>query len=291
MLSQLVAIFGFASVVLVLIYWINRAVRLFDWLIASGQSATVFLEFTALTLPNVIRIVLPIAAFVATLYVTNRLSAESELVVVQSAGYGPFRLARPILIFGLLVGVFTALLVHLAVPASFARLGERQVEIAENVTARLLVEGQFVHPASGLTLYIRDISASGQLADIYIDDRRRESRPVTYTATRASLVRTPTGPRLVMYDGIAQRLSPGDRTLAVTRFGELALDVSALIPGSSEDPGKRSIREASTGGSCAPTRRRPRPTAPSRRGCAPRGISGSRSRSLRWPQRRSALRS
>ncbi len=246
MLSQLLAMFGLSSVVLVLIYWVNRAVRLFDWLIASGQSATVFLEFTALTLPNVIRIVLPISAFVAALYTTNRLSAESELVVVQATGFGPFRMARPILIFGLFVGGCVALLVHLAVPASFARLAERQVEIAENVTARLLVEGQFVHPADALTLYIRDISGSGQLGDVYLDDRREPDRPVTYTATHASLVRTETGPRLVMYDGMAQTLSRASRTLSVTRFQELALNVSTLIAPDAEPPGRRSIREAST---------------------------------------------
>ncbi len=99
-LSQLTVFFGFIAVVLVLVYWVNRAVRLFDWLIASGQSAAVFLEFTALTLPNVIRLVLPIAGFVATLYTANRMTSESELVVVQANGFSPFRLARPVLVFG-----------------------------------------------------------------------------------------------------------------------------------------------------------------------------------------------
>ena len=66
MLSQLMMLFGFFALVLVSVYWINRAVSLFDQLISDGQSAWVFLEFTALTLPNVIRLVLPVAAFVAT---------------------------------------------------------------------------------------------------------------------------------------------------------------------------------------------------------------------------------
>ena len=48
-----------------------------------------FLEFTALALPNVIRLVLPLSAFAATIYVTNRLSAESELTVMQATGFGP----------------------------------------------------------------------------------------------------------------------------------------------------------------------------------------------------------
>ena len=80
-------LFGFFALVLVLVYWVNRAVVLFDQLIANGQSAAVFLEFTALSLPNVIRIVLPIAAFAGTVYATNRLMSESELVVVQATGF------------------------------------------------------------------------------------------------------------------------------------------------------------------------------------------------------------
>ena len=238
-------IFGFSSVVLVLIYWVNRAVRLFDWLIASGQSAGVFFEFTALTLPNVIRIVLPISAFVATVYTANRLTSESEMVVVQATGYGPFRLARPVLVFGLIVGAFTGLLVHFAVPASYERLADRQVQIAENVTARLLTEGRFVHPDDGITLYIRAITGRGELQDVYLRDGRDPKRTVSYSAARAQLVRTEEGPRLVMYDGIAQTYTPADRRLAVTRFDELAQNVATLIDSSGRED-SRNLRELST---------------------------------------------
>ena len=110
LLSQLMVFFGFFALILVMVYWINQAVLLFDMLISDGQSATVFLEFTALTLPNVIRVVLPIAAFVASVYTTNRLSSESELVVVQSMGFSGFRLARPVLMFGLIVFLLTSVL-------------------------------------------------------------------------------------------------------------------------------------------------------------------------------------
>ena len=39
LLSQLLGLFGFFSLVLVAVYWINRAVGLFDQLIGDGQSA------------------------------------------------------------------------------------------------------------------------------------------------------------------------------------------------------------------------------------------------------------
>jgi hypothetical protein len=54
-----------------------------------------------LTLPNVIRLMLPVAAFVAVVYTTNRMAGESELVVMQATGFSPFRLARPVLYFGI----------------------------------------------------------------------------------------------------------------------------------------------------------------------------------------------
>ena len=54
MLSQLLVMFGFFALVLVALFWINRAVVLFDRLIGDGQSTLVFLEFTALGLPKLI---------------------------------------------------------------------------------------------------------------------------------------------------------------------------------------------------------------------------------------------
>ena len=61
LLSQLLALFGFFSLVLVAVYWINQAVGLFDRLIGDGQTALVFQEFSALGLPNLIRMVLPVS--------------------------------------------------------------------------------------------------------------------------------------------------------------------------------------------------------------------------------------
>jgi lipopolysaccharide export system permease protein len=244
MLSQLLTLFGFFALILVSVYWVNRAVILFDQLISDGQSAWVFLEFTALTLPNVIRLVLPMAAFVGTVYVTNRLSSESELVVMQATGFSPFQLARPVVYFGLIVGLMMALLVHILVPASRVTLAERQGEIAQDVTARFLVEGSFIHPVSGLTLYIREITDRGELHDIFLSDGRRPELRTTYTAERALLVKSDTGPKLVMFDGMTQSLTRSTGTLATTRFANSSYDIGALIkPGSS---GRRGPDEMAT---------------------------------------------
>lgn len=209
-LSQLLALFGFFALVLVAVYWVNRAVGLFDQLIGDGQSALVFLEFSILTLPNAIRLVLPIAAFAATAYVTNRLMQESELVVMQATGFSMFRLARPVLYFGFCVMIMHSILSNLLVPASQRILSERSAEISENVTARFLNAGQFMHPSKGITLYIREITPTGELLDLFLSDERSEQSRSVHSASKAFLVRGDVAPKLVMVDGSTQTLNRSD---------------------------------------------------------------------------------
>lgn len=229
MLSQLMVLFGFFSLVLVLVYWVNRAVKLFDQLIADGQSARVFLEFTALTLPGVISMVLPISTFAAAVYTTNRLASESELVVIQATGFSPFRLARPVVAFGIIVALLLSVLTHFLVPTSRAELKIRRAEIAENVTARLLREGEILHPSKGLTFYIREISDRGQLLDVFVSDSRTDGQRTNYSANSAIIIKSDNGPTLILFDGMAQRLRLSDDSLSITTFADISFEISSLI--------------------------------------------------------------
>ncbi|MFV0293810.1 MAG: LPS export ABC transporter permease LptF [Paracoccus sp. (in: a-proteobacteria)] len=234
-LKLMLILFGFFALVLVAVYWVNRAVSLFETLIADGQTAMVVLEFTLLTLPLVISVVLPVAAFAATAYGANRLSGESELVAMQAAGISPWRMARPILVFGLMVGLMVATLVHGLVPMARARLAERQDQIAENITARFLTPGVFQYPAPGITLFIRDISSLGEIEGLFMEDARKpEEVQTSYSADQALVVKSETGPKLVMINGMIQSLRPaksGPR-LSVTRFENMTYDLADMIGGS-----------------------------------------------------------
>ena len=229
MLSQLLMLFGFFSLVLVLVYWINRAVVLFDRLIANGHSAMVFLEFTALTLPGVIRLVLPISAFAAAVYVANRMANESELVVMQSTGLSPWRMAKPVVIFGTFCAAMTLVLTHILVPYSVRVLDDRTASLSQDVTAGLLSEGEFLYPLDHLTVYIREITPETELRGVFLSDTRPGKRQVVYTAERALLLQGDGGPQLVMFDGILQSLNADGRRLDVTRFDDIVFDIGVLI--------------------------------------------------------------
>ena len=244
-LSQLMVMFGFFALVLVSVYWVNNTVKVFDRLISDGHSAAVVLEFTLLSLPNVVRSVLPIAAFGAAVYVTNRLSSESELTVMQATGFSPWRLAWPVIVFGVITATMMSIMTHTLVPVSLQQLRDRETDIAKDLYARLLRPGTFLHPAKGITLYIRDISDDGRLSDIFVSDRRNPDVSNIYTAKTAYLMRDTRGTKLVMVNGLVQVLSTKDQLLSTTSFEDLSYDISALIKTQTDK--NRNIKQIPTG--------------------------------------------
>ena len=229
LLAQLLTVFAFFSLVLVSVYWVNRAARLFDALIGDGQSFWVFLELSALTLPNVIRVVLPLSAFAAAVYVAIRLTRDNEMVVLQGTGISHARMLRPVAIFGVIVALMLAALMHVLMPMSRAQLAERQVQIAENITARFLRAGEFLEPSDGIVVFLRDVTPEGQLLDVFLSDTRRAGTRIEYSAASALLAPGPQGPVLVMLDGVALIYSEANARLTTIGFDDLTYDVGALV--------------------------------------------------------------
>jgi len=243
-LRQLLILFGFFTLVLVGVFWITRSVSLFDRVISGGQSALVFLEFTALTLPTLIRTVMPMAVFAAAVYATNRLSRESELTVMLATGSSPWRLARAVFLFGICAGLMMAVISVFLRPASLDQLEQRQAEVAGDVTAQLLNEGEFMHPAPGVTVYIGRVDLDGTLHEVFVSDGRDNNNPVSYSSTTAYLVNTGGNINLVMLDGIALRFDKRGNRLSSTLFEDASYDISSMA--NNTEMGRRSLEAIPT---------------------------------------------
>ncbi len=227
-LTQLLGPFGFFALVFTGIIWLTQALGLVDRVIVNNQSALVFLEFSTLILPRVMASVLPIAAFGAAIYATNRLYAESELVVVMAAGRSYLRLTVPFLLFGFIAMAISYALTLYLVPVSGGRLADRMYGIRNDVTNSLIGEGEFVHPSSDVTIYVKDTSRNGEMIGIFLHDQRDADNAVTYTARKALLLREGETSRLIMFDGIAQSSSQTSDTLSTVKFVQFAYDLSDI---------------------------------------------------------------
>lgn len=236
-LGRLMVTFGFFTLIIVLIYWINRSIRLFDRLIGDGQSVALFAQLSLLTLPYLIYLMLPLSAFAASVSTGNRMGSDSETVALQAAGVSAFRISRPALYLGVLAAALMLLLAHVLVPLSRVTIADIEVRLADQVGARLLEPGKFQSPIQGVTVYVGEISEEGVMRKVLLSDQRNPDEEVLYTANQALLVRSGTGPQLVMIAGLAQTLS-GDGSLSTLSFEDFALGLGTV-----EEPEDNVLRD------------------------------------------------
>ena len=225
--TQYFLMFGFFSLILLFIYWINKAIDLFDKLISDGQTFLVFLEFSILTIPPIIPIIAPLAAFAAAIFVTNRLKNDSELTIMQATGFSPLRLSRSIFLFGLVVTIILLIISHYLIPKSNNILLKRQNEVASSLNAKLLKVGSFIHPQNGVTFYIGGISTSGVIEDVFVLDERNKDREIIVTSKSGYLITNNNNPILVLKDGIVQNYDLKSTNLSTIHFQDLSYDLTS----------------------------------------------------------------
>ncbi len=228
-LRQMAGPFVFFVLVFTGVIWLSQSLRVIDTVVNNGQSARVFLEFTALLLPTVFSIVLPIAAFAAVLYAMNRLFSDSEVVVLFSSGMSGLRLLRPVAVFAGLVVLLLFVITLVLMPVTKRIMQERVNEVRGDIAAAFLREGEFVSPARRVTIYLRRMGRPGEMLGVFVHDERDPDQVVTYTAERAVLVSSGESPTIVMFDGLAQSRSaqPG-APLSVLRFERLSYALGQL---------------------------------------------------------------
>ena len=238
---QILGPFLFFVLVFTGVIWLTQSLRVIDTVVNNGQSAGVFLEFTALLLPLVLSIVLPVAVFAAVLYAVNRLFTDSEIVVMLAAGLSGRALLRAVGAFSVLVMILVYAITLYFMPAAQREMRDRITQIRGDVAAAFVREGAFLTPVRGVTIYLRETGRSGEMFGVFVQDERDPEQVVTYTAERALLVRDKGDMRLVMFNGVAQSAAePVATNLSILRFEQLSYDLTEL-----SEPGPARFRKPS----------------------------------------------
>ncbi len=224
-LSELAGPVALFALLMTTVVWLTQSLRLLDLVINRGQSAPTFVYLTVLILPSLLVIILPIAFFAGTLYALNKLSTDSELVVMWASGYSRTQLALPVFIAAGAVMALTYLCGLYLMPAGQRAVNEKVFSIRADIGAALLNQGEFNTPAKGLTVFIRELGSDGQIRGVLVHDNRSRNRPITYLAVSGQLAQTTEGARLLMFDGTVEQSSKGGAQLSMLKFKSYAFDL------------------------------------------------------------------
>jgi lipopolysaccharide export system permease protein len=223
------------------VVWLIQSLRFVEMIVNRGLSATVFIWFTALLLPSFVYVILPIALFIAVLFTYNRLTVDSELVVMRATGMSQRRLAVPATILALLATAFAYLMSAYILPASYHEFKEAQFKIRNTYASVLLQEGVFNTLTKGVTVFVRSRSGDGELEGVIVHDGRSWERAVTMMAERGALTEGPNGPRVLMVNGNRQELTKSNGKMSLLYFDRYVFDVGAF--GDSQEERWREPRE------------------------------------------------
>jgi lipopolysaccharide export system permease protein len=216
------------------VVWLIQSLRFVEMIVNRGLSVPVFIWFTALLLPSFISVILPIAMLIAVLFTYNRLTTDSELVVMRAAGLSHRRLAAPAVLLGVLATLLAYGLTLYILPASYHQFKETQAQIRSTYTSVLLQEGVFNTLMPNVTVYIRERKGDGELEGIIVHDGRSSDHTVTMMAERGAMTEGQDGPRVLMLNGNRQELTRATGKMTLLYFDRYIFDVGAF-GGSAEE--------------------------------------------------------
>lgn len=208
------------------VIWLTQSLRFVDLIVNRGLDMLAFIYLTTMMLPSLLGFLLPVALAISALYTYHKLLADSELVVLKSAGLSRWQLARPAVFFAVGIVLLGYVISLYLLPVSYRQYKDMQAFARDNYASLLLQEGVFNSPVDGLTVFIRNRDADGTLHGILVHDNRNPNAPVTMMAEEGQLVKTPQGPSFILKDGNRQEIDHQEEQLSFLAFDDYVLDIS-----------------------------------------------------------------
>src|SRR6201998_713582 len=220
------ASFALVLVSLTGVIWITQALRGIDLMTSQGQTIVTFLGLTSLVIPALVLIIAPIALMIAISHTLNKLATDSEIIVMNAAGFSPIGLFRPFAYATVVVALLVAFIAAYLAPDGMRRIKQWDAEITADVLTNVLQPGRFAQLDQNLTIRIRERQPGGLLMGIFIDDRRDPKERISIVADHGTVVKSGANSFLVLEDGNLEKFEAGKREPALVAFGRYAFDMS-----------------------------------------------------------------
>ncbi len=231
LLKNLLLATMFTALSLASVIMLTQSLRFLELIINSGASSFSFFVLTFLALPRFFEVILPIALMIGTVFIYNRMAADSEMTVMRASGFSPLRLSRPALALALLTTIIVFFITAWIAPISLSKMQTMRVTIKAQYSALLLREGVFNQIGKDLTVYVHKRLSNGDLEGLLIHDSRGADKlPITILAKRGVIVSDHDGQQVVVYEGSRQEYNPVNGALNRLDFDRYSLDLPESEP-------------------------------------------------------------
>ena len=207
------------------VFSLSKSVQLIELIINRGLPPFFFIKLIMLSLPQIIPVLLPIIICLSIFFVFSRMQTDKELIVLQSSGLSVFDLAKPVLIFSLLLSTLSFFFTLNLAPKSNENFKILLYTIKNDYSSTLLQEGIFNTIGKDFTIFIKERMSDGYLNNIFIHDSREIDSPSTLIAQKGKLINDGLSTKILLENG-SQQFQSKEKKLSVLYFDKYLLDIN-----------------------------------------------------------------
>lgn len=244
--KNLVIATAFIAVTLTFIVFLTQSLRFLEIVVNAGNASTAFWGLTFLALPRFFEVIFPLSVMIATIFIYNKMTIDSELAVMKAIGHSPFSLAKPLIMLALLISLILWGITLWVAPISLKKMQSMRQNLTSEFSSMLFREGVFNQPGSGLTVYISKRTEDGTLSGLMIHDTRDETQPPsTVLAKRGMMVSDEGENKVIVFDGSRQSYDTESGILQLLSFDRYTINLPEAGPVRSRwaEPDERTIFE------------------------------------------------
>lgn len=219
--------------------WLTQSLKFLELAVNGATGLRLFITIVVLTLPGSVAVILPIALLLVILFIYNKLTMESELIVLRAAGLSHWSLARPAALLGLLVALAVFVLNAWVAPEANRTVKNILEAVRSGYGAVLLRDGVFNTLSERLTVFVGKRQANGELQNLVIHQEPADARPMTFFCKRGVLVDDPR-PRMLVYECTRSDIDTQSGRVNTLTFDRYAVDIDLV-----QEQTQERFREAS----------------------------------------------
>lgn len=159
--------FGFYTFVIVM----RALFDLAEMIVRESLPTSAVLELLLLSLPHIVVLTLPMSLLVGILIAIGRLSSDSEIIAMRSAGIPASAIYRPVFIFSVAMFAITLWLINIVMPRTNSLQQQREAELVSAAATTNIKPRVFFDRFENYVIYVDDVAPDGSFRGVFISDR------------------------------------------------------------------------------------------------------------------------
>ena len=226
LLKQYMQVTTMVLVSLLMVVWLNQMLQLLELVVNKGSPLGSFFVLSLLALPLWLLQAIPIALFIAIIWVVNKVTSDRELVAMQAAGWSIKQFTVAPLLLGAVCTIFLIFNSIILLPAGFGAYKDRQSDLRAAIPKVLLQDKVFVDLAPNLTIFINERVSRTSVRNVFIQDKRDADAISILTAAKGQFLSDNGNPVLVLERGERSQINRLGEASATLYFDQYKLNIA-----------------------------------------------------------------